>query len=318
MPRLFLHLILLAAIGSSCPASNLSYYGNCTTNSSSTPVAASCGPTTANVTCINRYGSLLPASFSRDPYAIVGYTGTLVPGDPSWAEYVIPADFVLFDKQRGLEILGQTPRIFQKYIDVINVVHEAPIYVPALNQLFVTQDGPPGNLSNLILDLNYDPPEVSLFVTDPPIYQPTGGILYNGMIYWTVQGNNASLPNGEIQRPGIARVDPQTLKAEMLVNNYFGFFFNGPNDLAIDEIGDIWFTDSCKSTLFDLKKAPLNCLKGMAKASAFQTTRIRIILRRTGSGLRLERFPSSILPCKRQMASSSPGTGRRYTSETPA
>lgn len=207
------------------------------------PVAALCGPRTASIVCIKRYGSYLPPSYSRDPDPTVGYAGTVVPDDLSW-NLTSKADFVIFDRQRGLEILGQAPRIQHKYIPVLNVIHEAPIYVPLLNKLFVTQDGPPGNLSNIVIDLNVDPPTVQSFETDPPIYQPTGGILHDGMIYWAVQGNNVSLPNGLQQRPGVVRVDPATLKAEWLTNSYYGFWYGGLNDLTVDALGDVWFTDS--------------------------------------------------------------------------
>ncbi|KAL1619267.1 hypothetical protein SLS56_010210 [Neofusicoccum ribis] len=213
-------------------------------NSSYVPVAAACGPSTANITCIHRYGSVLPPSFSRDADPTVGYSGTLVPDDASWGSLVPTADFVIFDKERGLSLLGPAPKIWHNYIPVLNVIHEAPIFVPELNKLFTTQDGPPGNLSNIVIDLNNHPPTVEAFVTDPPVYQPTGGILHDGMIYWAVQGNNVSLPNGQQQRPGIVRVDPRTYKAEWLLNNYYGFFYGGLNDLTVDSVGDIWFTDS--------------------------------------------------------------------------
>lgn len=212
-------------------------------NQTYSSVATACGPSTAKVVCIDRHGSYLPPSFSRASDPTVGYTGTLVPDDPSWS-LVTTAEFVVFDRERGLELLGISPGIQHKYIPVLNVIHEAPIYVPALNKLFVTQDGPPGNFSNIVIDLNFDPPTVEAFVTDPPVYQPTGGILHDGMIYWAVQGNNVSLPDGLQQRPGVVRVDPATLKAEWLVNNFYGFWFGGLNDLNVDPFGDVWFTDS--------------------------------------------------------------------------
>ncbi len=215
------------------------------------PVASTCGPSTAKIACTFRYGTLLPPTFSRDADPTVGYTGTLVPDDSSWG-LVTSADFVVFDEIRGLELLGSTPKITKKYLDLLNVIHEAPIYVPSLNKLFVTQDGPPGNLSNIAIDLNNEPPTVEAFVTDPPVYQATGGILHNGMIYWAMQGNNVSLPGGLKQRPGIVRVDPRTYRAEWLINNYFGFFFGGLNDLTVDPVGDIWFTDSGLCTPFTI------------------------------------------------------------------
>jgi hypothetical protein len=229
---------LCSAISSAAAVQNASSH-------SFPPVARKCGPSTANITCVNRFGSLLPPSFFRDPDPTTGYTGTLVPDDPTW-QLVVDADFVIFDEARGLELLGATPSIQKKYIDVLNVIHEAPIYVPDLNKLFVTQDGPPGNLTNLMIDLNVDPPTVTAFETDPPVYQATGGILHDNMIYWAMQGNNVSLPGGLKQRPGVVRFDPKTLKAEWLVNNFYGFFFGGLNDLTVDPYGDVWFTDSGK------------------------------------------------------------------------
>ena len=206
-------------------------------------VASTCGPTTANIACVYRHGTVLPPSFERDADPTVGYIGAEVPDDPSWM-LVQDADFVVFDIVRGLEVLGASPKIQHKYLDVLDVIHEAPIFVPKLNKLFVTQDGPPGNLSNLVIDLNVDPPTIETFVTKPPVYQPTGGILHEDMIYWALQGNNLTLPNGVKQRPGVARVNPETLEAEILINNYYGFFFGGLNDLTVDPYGDIWFTDS--------------------------------------------------------------------------
>ena len=208
-----------------------------------TPVAVTCAPFSPNVVCINHYGAVLPPSFSRDSNPAVGYTGTVVPNDPSWA-LVGSADFVVFDKQRGREVLGNSPKL-TKMFDVLNVIHEAPVYVPALNKLYVAQDGPPGNLSSLVIDLNVDPPTLSTFKTNPATYQPNGAVVGpDGMVYWAVMGNNASLPDGLIQRPGIARFNPATNEVTTLLNNYFGFFFSGPNDITVQSNGDIWFTDS--------------------------------------------------------------------------
>ncbi|TIA33855.1 hypothetical protein D6C78_07262 [Aureobasidium pullulans] len=44
-------------------------------------------------------------------------------------------------------------------------------------------------------------------------------------------------------RPGIRVLDPTTNKTTTLLNNYFGFYFNGLDDLFVDSHGDIWFAD---------------------------------------------------------------------------
>ena len=210
----------------------------------SNPAVAKCGPSSANIVCMNNHAAVLPPSFSRDPNPAVNYAGTQVPDDVSW-QLLSNASFQIFDENRGLDVLGPSPKI-EKVFDVLNVIHEAPVYVPKQNKLYLTQAGPPGNLSALVIDLNVNPPKLSTFDTTPKTYQPNGAVLHNGMIYWAVMGNNVSLPGGLKQRPGIARLDPATGQVETLLNNYYGFFFSGPNDITVDSSGDIWFTDSGK------------------------------------------------------------------------
>ncbi|KAI9890313.1 MAG: hypothetical protein M1814_004223 [Vezdaea aestivalis] len=249
-PLSLLCWVLPVALASSIPSESSALLQSRQTNTSrsgrpiygNTPVATACGPNTANVVCVNKFGSLLPPSYSRNPNPGVGYTGTLVPDDPSW-DLVTKADFVVFDKKRGLDLLGRAPKI-EKIFDVLHVIHEAPVYSPKTNKLYVAQDGPPGNLSGLVIDLAVEPPKLSTFQTDPITYTPNGAVYKDGYIYWAVMGNNDSLPNGLVQRPGIARMDPSTLKVEWLLNTYYGFNFAGPNDLVVDKNGDIWFTDT--------------------------------------------------------------------------
>ncbi|KAK8008798.1 hypothetical protein PG991_011349 [Apiospora marii] len=156
---------------------------------------------------------VLPSTYlSRDPDPSIGYTDTKVPDDPSW-KLVRNAEFALFDKERGLEVFGRAPKIARGIIWWLNVIHEVPVFVPEMNGLFVTQDGPPGNMSILRLDLSQDLP---------------------------THGKNSSLS----QHAGIFRFDPKTLEAEWLLNNYHGFNFAGPNELALAPLtGDIWITD---------------------------------------------------------------------------
>ncbi|KAI4158272.1 MAG: hypothetical protein LQ342_007607 [Letrouitia transgressa] len=220
----------------------------------SKPVVSKCGPSTADVVCLDRYGSVLPPSFSRDGNPAVGYAGTKVPDDSSW-QLLANASFMIFDQKRGLEILGKSPKI-EKVFNVLNVIHEAPVYVPSQNKLYVAQDGPPGNLSSLVIDLNVNPPTLKTFETTPKTYQPNGAAFHDGKIYWAVLGNNVTLPNGLKQRPGIARLDPATGKVETILNNYYGYFFSGPNDIAVDRNGDIWFTDSDYSYGLSLSDVP--------------------------------------------------------------
>lgn len=208
------------------------------------PVAQACGPDSANVVCINRYASVLPYHFFRAPNELdapVTFPETSVPNDTSFG-LVADADFLVFDQERGLELLGPNPQ-YDFIFNVSEAVHEAPVYVPSLNKLFLSELAPPpGFLPQLVIDLNADPPTISEYLSNPPVYAPNGGTFYNGLIYWGASGGNNSI-GGTEQRPGIRTLDPHTNETVVLLNNYYGYYWNCVNDLVVDKYGAIWFTD---------------------------------------------------------------------------
>lgn len=72
-----------------------------------------------------------------------------------------------------------------------------------------------------------------------PILNPNGGGYFNGKVYIAGDGN-ATIP------PAIYEVNPVTYEARVVVNNYFGLRFNGPNDLTWGHNGNkswLFFTD---------------------------------------------------------------------------
>ncbi|THY73114.1 hypothetical protein D6C93_10464, partial [Aureobasidium pullulans] len=89
-------------------------------------------------------------------------------------------------------------------------VHEAPVYVPGINKLFVG-----------VLEQGFE--------SDPPVYAPNGGLIYWGKFCISI-----------LER---LVLDPTSNKTTTLLNNYFGFYFNGLDDLFVDSHGDIWFAD---------------------------------------------------------------------------
>lgn len=156
------------------------------------------------------------------------------------------ADFIVYNKEKGLDILGSNPSY--EYVFAVNdAVHEAPVYVASQNKLYLSQLAPPpGYLPQLVIDLNQDPPTLSEYLSDPPVYAPNGGTFHDGKIIWGASGGNRSI-GGTEQRISLRTLDPETNKTTSLVNNYFGYYFNTIDDLAVHpKTGDIWFTDPRK------------------------------------------------------------------------
>jgi len=208
------------------------------------PLAQACDSSLPGVVCINKYASVMPYHFFRDVSNSTPdpeFGATCVPNDTSFAQ-VAKADFLVFDRQRGLELLGPKPS-YQYVFHVSAAVHEAPVYVPAQNKLYLSQLAPPaGYLPQLVVDLNQNPPTLSEYLSNPPVYAPNGGTIHNGLIYWGASGGNNSI-GGMEQRVSVRTLDPMTNKTTTLLNNYFGYYFNTIDDLVVHSNGDVWFTD---------------------------------------------------------------------------
>ena len=208
------------------------------------PLAKKCGPSSANVICIDRYASLMPYHFYRVPgrnTTDISFSQTSVPNDTSFG-LVGKVDFLVFDQECGLEMLGANPT-YELVFKIADAVHEAPVYVPSLNKLFVSRLAPPpGFLPQLIIDLNNNPPTLSDFISEPPVYAPNGGTFHDGLIYWGASGGNDSI-GGTEQRSGIQTLDSETNKTTVLLNDYYVFYFNTVDDLFVDKTGAVWFTD---------------------------------------------------------------------------
>ncbi|KAE8147257.1 hypothetical protein BDV25DRAFT_36282 [Aspergillus avenaceus] len=206
------------------------------------PISEACGP---SLVCVNRYANVLPYHFYRNVTTmgnISSFSDTRV-ANGSMLEEVKLADFLVFDKQRGFEILGPNPS-YEFMFTVSDAVHEAPVYVASQNKLYLSQLAPPpGYLPQLVVDLNLDPPTLTEYLSDPPVYAPNGGTFHNGKIVWGASGGNRSIGGSE-QRVSLRTLDPKTNKSVTLINNYFGYYFNTIDDLAVHpSTGDIWFTD---------------------------------------------------------------------------
>ena len=152
-----------------------------------TPLAQTCGPASSNTVCINKYGAVMPYHFYRQASSNGSYEDTYastnVPNDTSFG-LVGGADFLVFDQERGMSLLGEAPSYEFMFL-VNDAVHEAPVYSPTMNKLYFSQlrgtTSPPGFLPQLVVNLNVEPPELGELVSDPPVYAPNGGTIHDGL-----------------------------------------------------------------------------------------------------------------------------------------
>ncbi|KAL8733385.1 MAG: hypothetical protein Q9166_002209 [cf. Caloplaca sp. 2 TL-2023] len=221
------------------------------------PLAQICSPSSPTVVCVNNYASVMPYHFYRNishGTSRPTFGSTSVPNDKSFA-LVDKVDFLVFDQERASDILGPNPS-YEFIFEVSEAIHEAPVYVASQNKLYLSQLAPPpGYLPQLVVDLNQDPPTLSEYLSDPPVYAPNGGTFHDGLIYWGASGGNSSI-GGTEQRTGLRTLDPSTNRSTRILNNYFGYCFNTVDDLFVHPNGDVWFTDPDYSWFNKLTDTP--------------------------------------------------------------
>ena len=212
-----------------------------------TPLAGPCASYEfPDVICIREYGSRIQGDFERKVRNVLGdsdtYGSTVMPHEPSF-DHVSNASFLVFDQQIAPTILGTSPSVDFMF-KIEDVSHEGPLYVPETNELYFSRLQR-HYLPQLVVDLNADPPALSERLADPPIYAGAGARYHKGLIYYVTISGHENL-QGHHFRPGLYTLNITSGKSEALLNNYYGYYFNGADDLDIDSNGIVWFTDNSK------------------------------------------------------------------------
>ena len=210
---------------------------------SAAPVARKCtGYAFPEVVCMHRYGSVL-TDFEREmPLGIdqPAFGDTEVSGDSSFAS-VKNATFLIWDEKLAVDVLGQSPS-YEFIFDLPDSSHEGPVlvqrvsntlvatnafcsYIKATDQIFFSRIAPE-YLSQLVIDLSGDRPILSEVMASPPIYAPSGARYRDGLIYCATAGGNRTLGGTEYYS-GLYTINPRSMKSRTLLDNYFGFFFDG-------------------------------------------------------------------------------------------
>ena len=141
--------------------------------------------------------------------------------------------FIAFD-DRFFNIIGPSPQC-DKIFNVSMAVHEAPCWIPSMNKLMVA---PQNQSTQLLIDLNANPPTLMNFTSTPPLGSPNGAFLYQGKIIAGTNGFRNDTP------PGLYSLDLQRNTSTPILNNYRGLKFATPDDLVVDAQGQVWFTDA--------------------------------------------------------------------------
>ncbi|KAJ9649899.1 hypothetical protein H2198_010774 [Neophaeococcomyces mojaviensis] len=164
------------------------------------------------------------------------------------------ASFIVYDKEM-YRLLNVSDHNASKTVEVIfkfpdkpsyaqRQIHDGTVYVPEMNAVFFTDlySPKPGYGMRAIpfvwrINLsNNSSPNFEKVYPDPPFTIANGAYYHNGAVYWVQEGNYTT-PGG------VVRMDPVTLKTQVVKNNFYTHRFNSPNDIVVSNSGAAFFTD---------------------------------------------------------------------------
>ncbi|KAL3480562.1 hypothetical protein BJX99DRAFT_266465 [Aspergillus californicus] len=169
-------------------------------------------------------------------------------------ETIANASFVVYDES-FYQLLGISGPSVEKDVESIftfppppsyaqRQIHDGSVYAPEANALFVAElfSPKPGFGMQAIpyiwkIDIT-DPasPKTTKVYPDPPLTIANGAHYFNGSVYWAQEGNYTT-PSA------VVKMDPKSLRTEVVKNNFYGHRFNSINDVVVSTKGIAFFTD---------------------------------------------------------------------------
>ncbi|UJR32920.1 hypothetical protein I4U23_020381 [Adineta vaga] len=138
-------------------------------------------------------------------------------------------------------IIGLNPnlKLIEQRLTSIPFAHEGGAYIPETNEVWFTANQLPRQNTN-IYSINLQTNQINLLNIQPPIITPNGINYFDGYAYVCSQGNKTT-------PAAIYAVNPTTYYSRLIVNSWFGYRLNSPNDVTfstrISQKKFMWFTD---------------------------------------------------------------------------
>lgn len=140
-------------------------------------------------------------------------------------------------------LLGPRPTIECLIEKNIPFAHEAGVFIPDANELFITSNrlldssgAPVVQISKITLG-NTPTTTTCEEISCNGIFMANGGVNHKGGILFCAQGSETA-PSGLYQ---VSAVQPY--HTELVISDFYGRPFNSVNDVVVHSDGSIWFTD---------------------------------------------------------------------------
>jgi len=137
-------------------------------------------------------------------------------------------------------VIGQAPVLKLCLEEDHPFAHEAGVYIPDQDALFVTSNQFSRNGQNIITINRLSRGTNGIWSREKitaDVSMANGGINYDSGILFCSQGSMTT-------EPGLVHMTASPpFKTRTLINNFHGRRFNSPNDVVIKRDGTIWFTD---------------------------------------------------------------------------
>ncbi|KAF5603727.1 gluconolactonase [Fusarium pseudocircinatum] len=155
----------------------------------------------------------------------------------------------IFDASSTVEVIHEN--------DQYPFAHEAGVFVPEENALFITSNQFPdpttGQKTIQISKVQLSPDGKFISceeVNAPDVIMANGGVNYNGGVLFCSQGS-LTVPGGLVFMQPIA-----PYRSAALVTSFYGRDFNSLNDVVVHSDGSLWFTDPIYGYEQGIRPAP--------------------------------------------------------------